>query len=65
VNGISPGPVFPPAGLEHLKMAKTLSTLPLARPVDAKDLADAVYMLASNRSVTGSVLNVDCGQGLL
>jgi enoyl-[acyl-carrier-protein] reductase (NADH) len=57
--------VFPPAGLEHLKMAKTLSTLPLARPVDAKDLADAVYMLASNRSVTGSVLNVDCGQGLL
>ena len=65
VNGICPGPVFPPVGLEHLKMAKTLSTLPLARPVDASDLAEAVRMLLFNRSMTGSILNVDCGQSLL
>lgn len=65
VNGICPGPVFPPFGLEHLKMAKTLSTLPLARPVDASDLAEAVRMLLFNRSMTGSILNVDCGQSLL
>ena len=50
---------------EHLKMAKTLSTLPLARPVDASDLAEAVRMLLFNRSMTGSILNVDCGQSLL
>ena len=65
INGICPGPVFPPVGLEHLKMAKTLSTLPLARPVDASDLAEAVRMLLFNRSMTGSFLNVDCGQSLL
>ena len=65
VNGICPGPVFPPVGLEHLKMAKTLSTLPLARPVDASDLAEAVRMVLFNRSMTGSILNVDCGQSLL
>lgn len=65
VNGISPGPVFPPAGLEHLKMEKTLSTLPLARPVDPGELAEAVYLLATSRSMTGSILNVDCGQSLL
>lgn len=65
VNGIAPGPVFPPAGLEHLKMAKTLSTIPLGRAVDVSDLAEAVLMLAFNRSVTGSILKVDCGQSLL
>ena len=65
VNGICPGPVFPPVGLEHLKMAKTLSTLPLARPVNPTDLAEAVYFLANSRSMTGSILNVDCGQSLL
>ena len=65
VNGVAPGPVFPPAGLEHLKMAKTLSTLPLGRPVHVSDLAEAVRMLAFNRSITGSILKVDCGQSLL
>ena len=65
VNGVCPGPVFPPVGLEHLKMAKTLSMLPLARPVNAVDLAEMVCMVALNRSMTGSILNVDCGQSLL
>lgn len=65
VNGLAPGPVFPPRGLEHLKMEKTLKTLPLGRPVNPQDLANACLMLASNSSITGSVLFVDCGQNLL
>ena len=65
VNGLAPGPVFPPRGLEHLKMEKTLKTLPLGRPVNPQDLANACLMLASNSSITGSVLFVDCGQSLL
>ena len=65
VNGLAPGPVFPPPGLEHLKMEKTLKTLPLGRPVNPQDLANACLMLAGNSSMTGSVLFVDCGQSLL
>ncbi len=65
VNGLAPGPVFPPRGLEHLKMEKTLKTLPLGRPVNVQDLADACVMLAGNSSMTGSVMFVDCGQSLL
>ncbi len=65
VNGIAPGPVFPPPGLEHLGMRKTLSTLPLKHPVDVHDLASAVLFAAGNSSMTGSVVFVDCGQSLL
>ena len=65
VNGLAPGPVFPPRGLEHLKMEKTLKTLPLGRPVNPQDLANACLMLAGCSSMTGSVLFVDCGQSLL
>ncbi len=65
VNGLAPGPVFPPPGLEHLRMEKTLKTLPLGRPVNPRDLADACVMLATNSSITGSTLFVDCGQSLI
>ncbi len=65
VNGLAPGPVFPPPGLEHLKMEKTLKTLPLGRPVNPRDLADACVMLATNSSITGTTLFVDCGQSLI
>lgn len=65
VNGLAPGPVFPPHGLEHLRMEKTLKTLPLGRPVNPHDLADACVMLAANSSITGATLFVDCGQSLL
>jgi NAD(P)-dependent dehydrogenase (short-subunit alcohol dehydrogenase family) len=64
VNGISPGPVFPPKGLESSKMEKTLASLPLKRAVSPDDLADACVMLVENDSITGSILNVDCGQRL-
>ena len=65
VNGICPGPVLPPVGLEHLKMQKTLSTLPLGRPVALDDLCNTALFLALNRSMTGSFIYVDCGQNLL
>lgn len=64
VNGLAPGPVIPPPGLEHLRMEKTLKTLPLARPVNLHDLSSACMMLATNSSITGATLFVDCGQSL-
>lgn len=65
VNGLAPGPVFPPPGLEHLRMEKTLKTIPLGRPVNPNDLAEACLFLAMNSSITGETLFVDCGQSLL
>jgi pteridine reductase len=64
VNGIAPGPVLPPPGMEASKMAKTLREVPLARPVALDDLVDAAQFLIRNESVTGTILYVDCGQHL-
>ena len=65
MNAVAPGPVFPPRELGDAGMKRTPGTLPLKRPVSPADVADAVILLASSRSVTGSVLAVDCGQSLL
>ncbi|MEG1980182.1 MAG: SDR family oxidoreductase [Victivallaceae bacterium] len=65
VNAVAPGPVLAPEGLEHLKMAKTLQSVPLGRPVDLDDLVAGVLFLAGNRSITGEVLYVDGGQHLI
>ena len=65
VNAVAPGPVFPPRELGSAGMKRIPGTLPLKRPVDPDDVADAVVFLASARSVTGAILPVDCGQSLL
>ena len=65
VNAVAPGPVFPPRELGSAGMKRIPGTLPLKRPVNPEDVADAVLLLASSRSVTGAVLPVDCGQSLL
>lgn len=64
VNGVAPGAVLAPKGLEHLKMARTLRLVPLGRAVPPEDIADAVLFLLKNESVTGSILFVDGGQHL-
>ena len=65
VNGVAPGPVFPPPGMENSRMEKTLRTVPLGRPVNPRDLAASGVFLAGNSSITGSVLFADCGQSLV
>ncbi len=64
VNAVAPGPVLPPVGMEHSMMEQTLKEVPLARPVDLRDLAQACIFLAENESITGQILYVDCGQHL-
>lgn len=64
VNGLAPGPVYPPPGLEHNRMEKTLKTVPLRRPVAPEDLAAGCVFLIGNSSVTGQILCIDCGQSL-
>jgi NAD(P)-dependent dehydrogenase (short-subunit alcohol dehydrogenase family) len=64
VNAIAPGPVLPPVGMEHSRMEQTLKNVPLARPVDLRDLTQACIFLTENESITGQILYVDCGQHL-
>lgn len=64
VNAVAPGPVLPPVELPGSRMEKTLRAVPLGRPVAMADLCAAVVFLASNESITGAVLFIDCGQSL-
>lgn len=64
VNGIAPGPVIAPPGLEHLNMEKTLKKVPLNRRVEPDDIARTALYLAENRSVSGAIVCVDGGQHL-
>jgi NAD(P)-dependent dehydrogenase (short-subunit alcohol dehydrogenase family) len=64
VNGIAPGPVLPPVGLEESKMEKTLKEVPLGKPVAMDDMTGSALFLARNESITGQILYVDCGQSL-
>lgn len=64
VCGVAPGPVLPPEWCPESRMEKTLARVPLGRPVALDDLTAAVMFLIQNRSVTGEILSVDCGQHL-
>ena len=65
VNAVAPGPMLPPYWKPESKMEKTLPTLPVPRPVDVADFAQAVKFLCEADSITGAVLPVDCGQHLV
>lgn len=64
VNAVAPGPSLAPAGLEHLGMRGTLPLIPLKRSIDPEDIAAAVLFCARNRSMTGTVVQVDGGRHL-
>lgn len=63
-NAVAPGPMLPPLELPDSKMEKVLQSVPLRRPVNIADYADAVFFLAQCESVTGAILPVDGGQHL-
>ncbi len=65
VNAVAPGNMIPTEDLKHLNMRSTRERLPLKRPPAPEDMAEAAVFLAWNRSITGTVLFVDCGQSLL
>ena len=64
INAVAPGPMLPPSWAPDSKMAKTLPTLALRRPVAVEDFTSAVEFLITNNSVTGAIIPVDCGQHL-
>ena len=64
VNAVAPGNMIPPPG-SFSRMEKTAARVPLKRPPAVSDFTSAVLFLAWNRSITGVILPVDCGQSLL
>jgi NAD(P)-dependent dehydrogenase (short-subunit alcohol dehydrogenase family) len=62
VNAVAPGPVFPNMTDGTEGFVREAAGIPMARPVSAEEIADAVSYLARARSITGQMIAVDGGQ---
>jgi NAD(P)-dependent dehydrogenase (short-subunit alcohol dehydrogenase family) len=62
VNAVAPGPVLPSARQSEVDFAEQCASMPLGHGTTPEEIADAVFYLASARSVTGTVIAVDGGQ---
>ena len=61
VNGVAPGSVLPPEGMDVLPLVKRI---PLGRIGAPEDVARAVAFLAKEPFITGQILTVDGGRSL-
>lgn len=61
VNAVLPGPTLKPPWMEERRWKEIVDGLPLAAPVPAEEVAQAVVFLMQNDYVTGHVLRVDGG----
>lgn len=61
VNGVAPGTVLPPPGMDAAHLAQRI---PLGRIGTPEDVARAVLFLAKEPFITGEILTVDGGRSL-
>ncbi len=64
VNGIAPGAVLPPRGMENSKMKIQISMTPMKKAPTPEEIAKTCIFLAECDSVTGQIIYVDGGQHL-
>ncbi len=64
VNGIAPGAVLPPRGMEKSKMKIQISLTPMKRASTPEEVAKTCIFLAESDSITGQIIFVDGGQHL-
>jgi NAD(P)-dependent dehydrogenase (short-subunit alcohol dehydrogenase family) len=64
VNGVAPGAVMPPEGLDEEYLQELTAGLPLKRRGYPEDIADATLFLLGTSFVTGQVVFVDGGRHL-
>ncbi|MBS3765428.1 SDR family oxidoreductase [Candidatus Bipolaricaulota bacterium] len=65
VNGVAPGLVTPPPGLDESYLEKRTDRVPLREYGNKSDVAEAVIYLLGADFVTGQILYVDGGRNLL
>ncbi|MEI6424409.1 MAG: SDR family oxidoreductase, partial [Lentisphaerota bacterium] len=64
VNGVAPGAILPPRGMEKSKMKIQLSMTPMKKAPTPAEVAKACIFLAESDSITGQIIYVDGGQHL-
>ncbi len=64
VNAVAPGFILPPEGEDRSYLEARTRAIPLRRPGEAADVADAVVYLLGAPYVTGDTLFIDGGQKL-
>ena len=64
VNGIAPGAVLPPIGMENSKMKIQISMTPMKTAPTPEEISKTCIFLAESDSVTGQIIYVDGGQHL-
>jgi NAD(P)-dependent dehydrogenase (short-subunit alcohol dehydrogenase family) len=64
VNAVGPGPTLPSPRQTREQFDRQWSAVPLQRPVDPSEIADAVRFLLDAASLTGQMIAVDAGQHL-
>lgn len=64
VNGVAPGLILPPAGMDESYLDVMKGTVPLRRHGEAEDVAEAVVFLAKSSFITGEIIFVDGGRHL-
>ncbi len=62
-NVITPGLMANKLGFSVIqKRPDALGRVPLGRPVDPKDVAEAILMCIKNKSMTGANIHINCGR---
>ncbi len=67
VNGVAPGPTLWPEGknsIDEALQAKLIAKTALKRQCEAGEIAETVLFLATQRFLTGQIINVDSGRVL-
>jgi NAD(P)-dependent dehydrogenase (short-subunit alcohol dehydrogenase family) len=64
VNGIGPGPTLPSIHQDQAAFDAEAAATLLQRPVEPREIADALRYLIDAPSVTGQMIAVDAGQHL-
>lgn len=65
VNGVAPGAILPPPGRGADYLKDAAGRVPLERQCSPEEVADAALFCLRNDAVTGQIISVDGGQGLL
>ncbi len=64
-NGIIPGAVLKPADYDEQQWVNNTKAYPLQRPGTAEDVARAAVYLATEDFLTGTIITVDGGEGVM